>query len=65
MKLYRITRTRLVTERFKVYDETEDGALEVLADEMDIPSVTVNCECLEVSTHDSQVEITSVEEVEG
>lgn len=62
MWVYNITRTRLVTERFRVIADTEEEALQTLADEMDLPQVTEYCELLEQSTASSELEFGEVEQ---
>lgn len=65
---YTITRTRLVTERFRVTvdahgDESEqDNEVQItLADEMELPQKTEHCELLEVETKHTEIEYDSIE----
>jgi len=64
VKLFNITRTRLVTERFRVTAEDEQEALDILADEMFLPQQTGNCECMDESTEHSELEWGPTEPVE-
>lgn len=56
MNVYRITRTRLVTEVFRVLAETEDDAFDRLSD----PDESVDQ--LSESTHASEASIEFIEE---
>lgn len=62
--IYTITRTRLVTERFRVtVDRREDeDAINTLADEMELPQQTEHCELLEVSTVNSELEFDAIDQ---
>lgn len=64
MNTYYITRTRLVKESFRVlFAESEQEAIDIMNDEMDLPQVTENCALDGVETISSEVEFTAVEEV--
>ena len=65
MKIFSMDRTRLVTERFRVIADSEEDALTILSDEMDLPQVTDNCEITDCSTLSSEIAFGEVEEVEA
>lgn len=54
MRTYIVTRTRLVTERFRIHAEDEEAATILLADQMELPSKTQNCELLDWNTEYSE-----------
>jgi len=59
MATYEVTRTRLVTERFRVTAFSDDEAERIVQD-AEIYPITDECECVEVSTEHSEIEIVEV-----
>jgi hypothetical protein len=56
MAMYDVTRQRLVTERFRVTADNDEEAEQIVQD-AEIYPITDECECVEVSTLHSEIEI--------
>lgn len=59
MAYYEVTRTRLVTEQFRVRADSDEEAATIVDDAAVYP-ITDECECIDVSTVHSEIDIQEV-----